>query len=292
MKRIVFLASFFIFASCVSQSKHDSIITQIQGKIDSLQAVLLECDSTIVLLRDSVSLLAYPADQRFNTIVNLVQSNDFEKARDEIVQLRTAFPKSIQAEQCQAQLEIIEKKEAAIIAEQERVKALGFKAFKDVSSVVIDDRTCSFSAFSFGRTFTSDYCNDVGEYSYRTADKNNTFILASMTMSTKQNFASTPSIYACEIKDGKLHRIRSFIDEYASWSSYGAKIGNYSDDSHDFSKVNSVRYKIGAEISNEESKAPIVIVIAKDGFDYKDGMDVEETAEKLHVVRIINRNKL
>ena len=44
------------------------------------------------------------------------------------------------------------------------------------------------------------------------------------------------------------------MEEYASWTSYGAKIGNYSDDSHDFSKVNSVNYKFAGEIEQIKTK--------------------------------------
>ncbi len=292
MKRLLILSPLFFFVGCVSQSEHDAALAQLNHMIDSLQVVISYCDSTISSLRDSIAILSYPAEQRFNTIVGLVQSENFDGARLEIANLQSVFPKSVQAEQCQAQLDIIEKKEAAIRAEQERMKALGFKVFKDNSSVVIGDKTCSFSSFTFGRTFTFDYCLDVDEYYYRTADKNNTYVLASMTMSTKEKYASTPSIYACRIKDGKLSRIGYFSCEFATWSSYGAKIGNYSDNSHDFSKVNSVKYKIASEITNEEARAPIVIVTAKDGFSYEDGMGVEEVAEKLHVIRIINRNKL
>ena len=59
------------------------------------------------------------------------------------------------------------------------------------------------------------------------------------------------------------------MEEYASWTSYGAKIGNYSDDSHDFSKVNSVNYKFAGEIEQTQSKKPLFALFAKDGHNLK-----------------------
>lgn len=292
MKRFSFLLIIFATLSCVPQSKYNQSIAELNSRADTLKAIVSSQDSLITILRDSISLLSFPADQRLYAIKELIANEDFTNARLEISKLKEVFPKSIEAQQCQAQIEIIEKKEAAIEAEKARLKALGFKAFNDLSSITIDDRTCSFSSFSFGRTYTFDYCPDIGEYWYRTADKSSTYILASMSMSTKENFATTPSIYACKIEDGKLKQIAFFTDEYASWSSYGAKLGNYSEDSHDFAKVNSVKYKLGAEISLEESKSPIVIVTPKKDKIYFDSMTIEDVKENLFVIKILNRNKI
>ena len=67
----------------------------------------------------------------------------------------------------------------------------------------------------------------VNEYSYEVADKGHTYILASLSISTKENYASNPKVYACEIKDGNLKEIDDFRIEYASYNTYGASIGNY-----------------------------------------------------------------
>ena len=68
-------------------------------------------------------------------------------------------------------------------AEEERIKALGFKAFKDNSTAKFDNTTYSFSGFTYGRTFTFEYVHDVNEYSYEVADKGHTYIIASFSIS-------------------------------------------------------------------------------------------------------------
>lgn len=72
-------------------------------------------------------------------------------------------------------------------------------------------------------------------------------------------------------------------------------IGNYSDDSHDFSKVNSIRYKLAAEISIEDSKRPLVVITKKDGnggIKYNDSLSVNDVHNDYYVIKILNRNKL
>ena len=293
MKHLFLFSSILLSAltavSCgINEQEHNRVLAQ----VDSLKQVVAELTQKNVLLRDSVKILSFPADQRYNLIVNLVNEGNFEAARQSIADLTAVFPNSKEAALAKEQITIIEKKEAEIKAEEERLKALGYKVFKDRSSVTIDDRTCSFSSFSFGRTYTFDSVGDVGEYHYDTADKGNTFILASMSMTTKKDYASTPTFAVYKIVDGNLQQIRSFREEYAYWSTYGAFIGNYSEDSHDFSKVNTVRYKIAAEISIEDSKLPLVILCNKTGEYPKQSYTLEETNEACQVIKIINRNKI
>ena len=69
-------------------------------------------------------------------------------------------------------------------------------------TVKFNNVTYSFSGFTYGRTFTFEYVYDVDEYSYEVADKNSTYILASLSISTKENSAPNPRVYACEIVDG------------------------------------------------------------------------------------------
>jgi len=43
-----------------------------------------------------------------------------------------------------------------------------------------------------------------------------------------------------------MHKVITFETEYARWSSYGHYLGNYTDKINDFSKVSTVRFKLGA----------------------------------------------
>ena len=293
MKRITVLlsmASVLLISACgVNEADYHKALSQ----IDSLKNVIGKYEEKCAALQDSISLLKFPADQRYNQIVKLVKEDRFIEARIAITDLKRVFPKSKEAELIAGQLSVIERREAEKKAEEERIKALGFKVFKDQTTVTFDKRTsCSFSGFTNGRTFTFDYVSDVNEYSYRTADKGNIYILSNMSLTTKEKHASTPSIAVYKIVDGSLNRIASFQEEYATWATYGAYIGNYSETSHDFSKVNTVRWKIAAEISNEDSMLPLIILTSKDGTSPDSTLSLDDVREKCEVIKILNRNKI
>lgn len=291
----------FILNGCVLRSKHNDILS----KCDSLQVVLkqekekqLELYNTIQCLNDSINKLSFPADQRLYHIQNLIEADSLDLAALEIENLKITFPHSKEAKLVYEQTELIKKRKAAIKKEQERIKALGFKVLMDKSSVFVkqsdgDEVKYTFSNFHFGRQFIFNYINDIGEYYYRTADKGNTYILADMSIYTQADNAFTPNVYACVIVDGKLSPIGSFVSEYESYDTYGAYLGNYADTKHDFSKVNTVRYKIAAQISQNDVGRPIVILMIKSkNLSSVDGLTVSEVSEKCEVIKILNRNKI
>lgn len=277
-------------AAC-SRTGADSYNT-LQSKIDSLTKQTIIQQAEISAMRDSIALLQFPAEQRLAKIKKLIADESFHDARKEIVALQKYFPNSQEAAQCPVLTETINTKLAAIEAEKERIKAQGFKVFKDNLSRSDNDETYNFSGFTYGRTFTFDNCYDVGEYSYRTADKDNTYLLFSLRMSTKKKYASPPRIYIYEVIGDKLHQVTSCMEEYASWTSYGAKIGNYSDDSHDFSKVNSVNYKFAGEIEQTKTKKPLFVLFSKNGHNLKSELSVEDVQNDCIVIKILNRNAI
>ncbi len=293
MKRLIYIIAIALVGCGVPHKDYERIIIE----RDSIKNELSMLIQHVHTLQDSVALLSYPANQRYEVAVSLIKQGELDSALVEIHNLQKLFPKSKETVACETQIKLISQKKEQLKREEERRHAQGFKVFKDNSTITITDkdgkvRKCSFSSFSYGRTFIFDYCDDVGEYSYRTADKDKIFVLSSMTMSTKEKFATTPSIFMFSIKGDTLKKIGGFQDEYASWISYGAKIGNYSDDTHDFSKVNSVRYKIASEISIEDSKQPLVILVSKDGSWLDNELTIEDVYQKCIVVKILNRNKI
>lgn len=310
IKQAVLLSTLalIVFNSCVPQSDYDKVLHKsdsLQTRCDSLHSVLnserkivADLNKTIVYLNDSIKKLQYPADQRLDNIINLIKKDSLDLATVEIENLKVLFPYSKEVKNIHIQTEVINKRREAIQKEQERIKALGFKVLKDKSVVWEkksngDEMKYTFSNFHFGRQFTFNYINDISEYYYRTADKGNTYILADMSIYTKSDYAYTPSVYACAILDGKLSQIGYFTSEYESYDTYGEYLGNYADTSHDFSKVNTVRYNIAAQISQDEAKLPIVILMIKDDeLKSVNGLTVSEVSEKCEVIRILNRTKL
>ena len=304
MKRIIFILIATFFYSCgIDKNQHLDVVEKNQLLEKELQ---VSKDSVLFLkekidsLEQQVFTLSYPADQRLNHITKLIDENLLDSATIEISNLKRIFPYSKESIKADEKQENINKKKLAVTKEEERRKALGFKIFKDQSKITITENDgdilkCTFSGFYFGKTFSFDYIYDVSESYCRTADKDNTYILADLSLSTKAKYAYPPSVYAYSIVDGKLNKIGYFTHEYATWETYGAFIGNYSETSHDFSKVNTVNYKLAAEITIEESKKPIIILMFKNNNSKNitiDELDVESVNKYCDVIRIINRNKI
>ena len=280
-----------IFSACTQTNKADvnARITEIEKKYqDSIKVLKKELNEA----NNKIEILSFPADQRLLHIGELFNSGDYSSVKKEVAELKRVFPNAKESESSNEYLKKIEAIEAAKKAEEERIKALGFKAFKDNSTAKFDNTTYSFSGFTYGRTFTFEYVHDVNEYSYEVADKGHTYILASLAISTKENYASNPKVYACEIKDGNLKEIDDFRIEYASYNTYGASIGNYSETSHDFSKVSSVKYKMAAQIPQSYTSKPIVIIVRKTSGYLSGEISIEEVRKDYEVIKILNRNKL
>ena len=284
IKAFVSVCLILMLASC-----NDQQVSNIEKKYQDSIAVL---KNQLEQANAQIKVLRFPADQRLNQIAELFNAQEYDKVRKEIKDLRDVFPNAKENAEAEKYSEKVAAIEAAKKAEEERIKALGFKAFKDNSTAKFDNTTYSFSGFTYGRTFTFEYVHDVNEYSYEVADKGHTYILASLSISTKENYASNPKVYACEIKDGKLKEIDDFRIEYASYNTYGASIGNYSETSHDFSKVSSVKYKMAAQIPQSYTSKPIVIIVRKTSGYLSGEISIEEVRKDYEVIKILNRNKL
>jgi len=290
IKLILLLVTALIIISCSNESPKN--YSELERKYNLLSAENESLKSKLNVMADSISLLKFSASDRLYQIKTLFSENELEKAKKQIAELKKIFPLSKEVQETDKLEVAIAKKEEEQRKEEERIKALGYKVFKDNTSGTVGNVSFVLSGFTFGTQYTFDYCNDVGEYSYRTADKDNRYLLASLSLSTKEKYASVPDFYLYKIEGGNLHKVGFFSDEYASWTSYGAKIGNYSDDSHDFSKVNTVKYKLACEISTELTKQPLIMLVKKDGTNVKDKLTIDEVKTDYLVTMIVNRNKL
>ena len=273
-----------LYTSCTHTNKPDvnAQIAEVEKKYqDSIRLLKQELDEA----NGKIEILSFPADQRLARIGELFNSGDYDGVKREASELKRVFPNAKENDSSNEYLKKIEAIEVAKKAEEERIKALGFKAFKDNPTVKFDNVTYSFSGFTYGRTFTFEYVLDVDEYSYEVADKNSTYILASLSISTKENYASNPRVYACELVDGKLKEIDDFRIEYASYNTYGASIGNYSETSHDFSKVSSVKYKMAAQIPQSYTSKPIVIIVRKTSGYMSGEISIDEVRENYEVIK-------
>ena len=121
-------------ASCNSQTGSSAQIAEIEKKYqDSLSSIRNELKEA----KSKIEVLSYPADQRFSHIKELFNAQEYEIAKKEIAELKNVFPNAPENTECAKMLEKIAAIEAAKKAEEERIKALGFKAIPQKTSIKI-----------------------------------------------------------------------------------------------------------------------------------------------------------
>lgn len=255
---LVFSIIPLLFACGVDQSEFNKI----KKERDDLATKVNECNAVIQALRDSVTMLAFPADQRLNKINALVSSGDYTAAKQEISRLTSLFPESKEAKATPAIIEKIDRLIAQKKAEEERIKALGFKALKASTTFKIDYNTVELTSISVGNTFTFDSYGD--RYFYRSADRGNKYVTAAMKITSQEKDPKLPQLAIYSISGDTMTKVGSFDTEFARWKDYGTYLGNTHDFGNDFAKTSSVRFKIGEEVSEDIVKGPYALIMKKE----------------------------
>lgn len=262
-------------------------------------------------LKKTIESLQYPAPDRLQEIKTLISENNLSIAENKITELKKLFPISNEAKLCSEQEKIIADKKAKIKAEEERIKALGFKALKEEAIVSIDYNKIQIGGFSTAQTFTFDSYDD--RYFYKTADRGNKYISARITVTSKDKDPKLPVFYAYSISGDKLNYEGSFMLRFARWEDYSTYLGNYNDNSNDFSKTATIPFKIGLEISSDLAQQPLLILLkhkncmersydrfANPPASYSEGSDctytttlsLEEVRKEYSLVKFLNKGKI
>lgn len=245
------------FVGCGNSSSTSSPL------VDSLKRVVESQKAEIRALSDTINMLKYPADQRFAKAMEALSNDNLDEAEKLFKEIKSLFPMSQEAQQCDEQIQKIAAKRQELIAEQERIKALGFKALTPVSSVTIDDVTATFSGFSIGKEFIHDtyYTYGSSQWFYNTADKNNKFITCSMSATSNNSDPKLPTLALYSINGDKLKLEGTFSIEFARWDDYGSYLGNEPDLHNDFAKINTVNFKLGCEVAEVIFAKPYMVVV-------------------------------
>mgnify|MGYP007101860326 FL=1 len=257
---VVFVIIFLLLmmASCNSQSGNSAQITEIEKKYqDSLSAVRNELKEA----KSQIELLRYPADQRLQKAKDLLDEGELDKAKNEIEQLKSIFPNSAEASSSNSLLTKIEELKEAKRKEEERIKALGFKALPEQTTVKVDYNTVTYSSISVGNRFVFDSYDD--RWFYRDADRGSKYVTMQMSVTPTNHNPELPELALYTISGDKMILEGTFDTEFARWRDYGAYLGNYHDSSNDFSKVSTVKFKLGLQVSNEKLSKPYAIVLKK-----------------------------
>lgn len=265
MKRFIYLLITFAFVTLVSCGGGESAVNDLQAKVDSLTNVVSSQQTLISAMRDSITVLQFPADQRLAKIKRLISNESLAEAKKEIAALQSYFPNSQEASLCPSLIESINSKLAAIEAEKERIKALGFKALKPQTKVTVGYNTVVFGSFSIGAKFIHDvYPTYTGSSWYEhTADRGNKYISCAMDVTSSSKDPDIPTLAFYAIQGDKLVKKGDLWVQMGRWQDYGTYLGNEHDLKNDFSKVSTVKFKLGLELPDTDFSAPYVIVLKK-----------------------------
>lgn len=250
MKGINLILILFILTGCTQSAQNTN--TTLTQEIKNLKLENEELKKTIELLR-------YPASDRLQEIKKLIGENQLSIAENKIIELKELFPISPEAKQCVEQEKVIAIKKEKIKAEEDRIKALGFKSLKEETIVTIDYNKIQVGKFSIAQTFTFDAYDD--RYFYKTADRGNKYVSARITITSKDKDPKLPVFYAYSVSGDKLNFEGDFMLRFARWEDYATYLGNYNDNSNDFSKTASIPFKIGLEINSDIAQQPLLILL-------------------------------
>ncbi len=244
--------------SCgVKQSEYDNI----KGELETAKKQVIQDSVLITNLRDTITMLSLPASQRLSLINEQVSNGEYGQAKKSINELNRLFPNSKESQQTTVILQRIDNLIAKQKADEERIKALGFKALKPVSTVTIDYNKVSFSAIGVNRSFHFDSYDGGGFH--RTADRGNTYVLASMSVTSSSKEPNLPTLAIYSINGDQMNREGIMEVRFAYWQDYGHYLGNYPDYGNDFAKTSTIRFKLGDEVSTELTTKPYAIVLKK-----------------------------
>ncbi len=254
---VAFVFIIILMASCNSINNSGQVSKNEQIYIDSINLLKNQLEQAYA----QIEILKYPADQRLNKAKSLMDAGDLDDALNEIYQLKNVFPDSKEATLSETIVNKINDLKEAKRKEEERIKALGYKAIAEQTTIKVDYNTIVLSSISVGNTFVFDSYGD--RYYYRDADRGNKYVTMQMAVTSTDHDPDLPQLAAYSINGDKMQLIGKFDTEFARWKDYGAYLGNYHDSSNDFAKVSTVRFKLGLQISNEVLAGPYAIVLMK-----------------------------
>lgn len=246
-----------MLASC-----NDQQVSNIEKKYQDSIAVL---KNQLEQANAQIKVLRFPADQRLNQIAELFNAQEYDKVRKEIKDLRDVFPNAKENAEAEKYSEKVAAIEAAKKAEEERLKALGFKALSTIQSITIGENKIVFSNLKIGLKYTHDvYPTYSGsEWREHTADKGSSFISYNMDVTSTSKDPNIPTIAFYSVNGEQLIHQNTFWVNFARWSDYGCYLGNEPDLKNDFSKVSTVKFRVGAQLEDNYFKKPYVIVLKK-----------------------------
>lgn len=266
MKSTKLLVALLLLLGCgVDKKEHEAVVSQkkaLEKDIDSLTTLTQKQRLLIAEMRDSIDLLLYPADQRLEQAKREIAEGEYGQALEELMDLKKIFPNAQEAQAAELLIESINAKMEEKRKEEERIRALGFKALPQHLTVEIGYNKIAISNISIGNTFVFDSYGD--RYFYRDADRGNKYVTMAMAVTSTSHDPDLPQLALYTIQGDQMNYEGSFKTEFARWEDYGTYLGNYHDSHNDFAKVSTVKFKLGLQVSEDILRRPYAIVVKKE----------------------------
>lgn len=281
-----------------------------KSEFDKVKSDLEECKKENEINMKIIAELKVTPQQRLEEAKKLFEDKDYSNAKLKYEELSRRYPNTEESkisEKSIKEIEILIEKERL---EKEKIKTLGFKVLKEVSSVKVGEVLLNFRSISISKNFVFDRYDDT--YHYREAERGSKYIVASVSISSESKYPKLPPVYAYKILDGELKYVETLDYEFARWDDYGSYLGNYSDFRNDFAHTKTIRFELGSQISEEEIKNnPIFIIVGNDNtfernserfknppisysrssYDYKNVLSIEDF-KYYTLIKIFNKNLL
>ncbi|GEM_PF-4335758 len=211
-----------------------------------LQAQIEELQQTPEILLSRVNALLASGD--ISATVPLMETM---KARFG----NTSQLKAASAAVSQAQAEV-ERKQALA----KELDARGFYAIKPNLSQGVGNNMLKVESLKLGKSWTFD-SRSGGEYHYREAEKESTYLLMNVTVQSSDKDPMLPEVAVYAIDGKQMRRLDSFAYEFRRWQSYGSFIGLYHDFKNDFARASAVPFNAAASVSNTDASKPFAVVV-------------------------------
>ncbi len=226
-----------------------------QEDYDKLQTELNDCKKTVEELSNTPQMRLADG-QKFQA------ENDLENAKNEYNELIEKFPGTDEAKKATTLIAEIEKIEIEKREAEERKKALGFKSIKENTSLEIGDVIIKFNSVNTASQWNFD--NYGTEYRLRKAERDETYIVANVSISAESKDPSLPPISVYQISNGSLKLLGTMGYEFVRWKDYGSYLGNYADYGNDFAYTKTISFNCGLSVSQSiMDKDPVFVVVKK-----------------------------
>lgn len=256
-KQFIILTLIFplFFSTGCSNTDLENENTKLRTEIDSLNNEIEECSNELTLIKNTPEQRKWRAQKYFSV-------DDFKKSIFEYEGIIENYKGTEEANQAEKEINKIKKIIEDRIKEEERKKALGYKVLESNMKPKFGKLSLNFSSISKGQTWSFD--SHGTEYSYRSAQRGYTYVLAKVTISSESNNPDLPPVLIYKMEEGELNMVGRMGYEFRRWKDYGSYLGNYADYGNDFGHSKSINFNLGCQVSNEDVSKGVYVVLKKE----------------------------